>query len=58
MINKDYRPNNIEQKWYDFWLKRGFFSADEDDDVRPCFSIVIPPPNITGVLHMGHALNN
>jgi len=58
MINKDYRPDNIEQKWYDFWLKRGFFSADEDDDVRPCFSIVIPPPNITGVLHMGHALNN
>ncbi len=58
MIDKDYSPENIEQKWYDFWLGRGLFKADEYDDTKPCFSIVIPPPNITGVLHMGHALNN
>ena len=57
MLDKAYEPNNVEQRWYAFWEKEGLFSAAEQD-VRSAFSIVIPPPNVTGVLHMGHALNN
>jgi len=58
MLDKEYDPKDIEQKWYDFWLEKRLFHADAQDVTRPSFSIVIPPPNITGVLHMGHALNN
>ena len=58
MLDKEYDPKDIEQKWYDFWLEKKLFHADAQDVTRPSFSIVIPPPNITGVLHMGHALNN
>jgi len=58
MLDKEYDPKDIEQKWYDFWLEKKLFHADAQDSKRPSFSIVIPPPNITGVLHMGHALNN
>lgn len=58
MLEKEYDPKEIEQKWYDFWLEKGFFHAQEDDNNKKCYSIVIPPPNITGALHMGHALNN
>ena len=58
MLEKEYDPQDIEQKWYDFWLEKNLFHAREDDTGRKAFSIVIPPPNITGVLHMGHALNN
>ncbi|HPC47425.1 MAG TPA: valine--tRNA ligase, partial [Deltaproteobacteria bacterium] len=58
MLEKDYDPKDIEQKWYDEWLRRKYFHASDDDDTRPAYSIVIPPPNVTGVLHMGHALNN
>src|SRR5688572_11262357 len=46
-----------QQKWYPFWESRGYFHADADDP-RPHFTIVIPPPNVTGALHLGHALNN
>lgn len=56
-LPKAYDPAQIEQKWFDIWEQRGDFSAHEDSP-RPAYSIVIPPPNVTGVLHMGHALNN
>ena len=56
-LNKGYDPVGIEEKWYKFWLDNGFFKAEDKSD-KKAFSIVIPPPNVTGVLHMGHALNN
>ena len=56
-LPKAYDPAQIEQKWFDIWEQRGDFHADEHS-ARPMYSIVIPPPNVTGVLHMGHALNN
>lgn len=56
-LAKTYTPHEVEKKWYDFWMKNGFFKADANSS-RPKFSIVIPPPNVTGVLHMGHMLNN
>jgi valyl-tRNA synthetase len=52
-----YSPAPIEEKWYRFWDERGLFGADPADP-RPPYTIAIPPPNITGVLHMGHGLNN
>jgi len=52
-----YDPQGVEEKWYKIWEEEGYFHADENDDKEP-YSIVIPPPNVTGVLHMGHALNN
>ncbi len=55
-ISDTYRPENMEMKLYEFWEKSGFFKPDEDTRKKP-FSIVIPPPNVTGTLHMGHALN-
>lgn len=55
-IGTRYEPKNIETKWYNFWLEKGFFTPKKDVD-GPKFSIVIPPPNITGKIHMGHALN-
>ncbi|MBF0199840.1 MAG: valine--tRNA ligase [Desulfamplus sp.] len=55
-LEKGYEPSGIEEKWYSYWLEKGFFSAKEKSD-RKAYSIVIPPPNVTGVLHMGHALN-
>jgi valyl-tRNA synthetase len=55
-IEKGYDPKNVESKWYDHWLKRNYF-APALDSSKPPFSLVIPPPNVTGVLHMGHALN-
>lgn len=57
MLDKVYDPKAIEKKWYDFWETQGFFRAEVNSD-KPPYSIVIPPPNITGSLHMGHALNN
>ncbi|MCF8126711.1 MAG: valine--tRNA ligase [Desulfotignum sp.] len=56
-LDKGYEPSGIEEKWYRFWLDNRFFKAEETSD-KKAFSIVIPPPNVTGVLHMGHALNN
>ncbi|MGD0821292.1 MAG: valine--tRNA ligase [Desulfomonilia bacterium] len=58
MLDKDYDPKDFEQKWYEIWLEKKYFHANEDDGTRPAYTIVIPPPNVTGVLHMGHALNN
>jgi valyl-tRNA synthetase len=52
-----YDPTEVEGRWYSLWEERGYFHADPASD-RPRFSQVIPPPNVTGVLHMGHALNN
>jgi valyl-tRNA synthetase len=56
MLSKVYDPNLIEKKWLHLWLEKGLFKADPDAQGEP-FSIVIPPPNVTGSLHMGHALN-
>jgi len=56
-MEKVYNPSGIEEKWYARWLEDGLFSAN-DTSGKPPYSIVIPPPNVTGVLHMGHALNN
>ncbi|MBW1801280.1 MAG: class I tRNA ligase family protein, partial [Deltaproteobacteria bacterium] len=54
---KGYEPRNVEQHWYNFWEENGLFTA-KPTSKKPPFSIVIPPPNVTGTLHMGHALNN
>ena len=51
-----YSPEQIEQKWYDFWMKENLFHSEPD--AREPYTIVIPPPNVTGMLHMGHMLNN
>lgn len=51
-----YNPTDIESKWYQYWLENGFFGSKPDG--REPYTIVIPPPNVTGVLHMGHMLNN
>jgi valyl-tRNA synthetase len=56
-LAKTYEPKEVEQKWYDYWEKNDLFRPSTKSD-KPPFSIVIPPPNITGSLHMGHALNN
>jgi valyl-tRNA synthetase len=56
-ISKAYEPQSVEDKWYQFWLDRKFFVADAKSP-KPAYSIVIPPPNVTGVLTLGHVLNN
>ena len=56
-IPTTYSPQEIEAKWYQFWLNENYFHAADTSD-KPSFSIVIPPPNITGNLHVGHALDN
>ena len=56
-LNKSYEPREVEAKWYQEWLEKSFFRAEDKSDKQP-FAIVIPPPNVTGMLHMGHALNN
>jgi len=56
-ISKAYEPQSVEDKWYDYWLKHNCFTADPKS-AKPAYSIVIPPPNVTGMLHMGHVLNN
>ncbi len=57
LIDKSYEPREVESRWYDFWEKNQLFAADEKNTAAKPYSIVIPPPNVTGVLHMGHALN-
>ncbi|MCK4648152.1 valine--tRNA ligase, partial [bacterium] len=52
-----YQPKKVEEKWYKYWLDKGYFHAEVDRKRKP-FTVVIPPPNITGSLHMGHALNS
>ncbi|OCX52889.1 valine--tRNA ligase [Mucilaginibacter sp. PPCGB 2223] len=54
--SKTYQPKQSEDKWYSYWLQHGFFKSVPDE--REPYTIVIPPPNVTGVLHMGHMLNN
>ncbi len=56
-LGKTYSPKEIEDKWYENWEKNSYFSATTDEE-KPNYSIVIPPPNVTGILHMGHVLNN
>ncbi len=56
-LDSKYNPQSIEDKWYEKWLKDECFSSFPNNDKEP-FTIVIPPPNVTGVLHMGHMLNN
>ena len=51
-----YNHKNIESKWYEYWVKNHLFHSEPDN--RPAYTVVIPPPNVTGVLHMGHVLNN
>ncbi len=55
-IPKTYEPAKAEEKWYDHWQKKNYFHSEPDD--REPYTVVIPPPNVTGVLHMGHMLNN
>ncbi len=57
ILDKVYDPQRIEEKWYKYWEEQGLFRAKADGS-KPPYCIVIPPPNVTGVLHMGHALNN
>ncbi|ABK99195.1 valine--tRNA ligase [Pelobacter propionicus] len=56
-LAKGYEPHDVEKKWYAEWEEKHYFHADATSDNKP-YSIVIPPPNVTGALHMGHALNN
>ena len=56
-LDKGYEPHDVEKRWYAFWEENQLFAADEHGS-DPSYSIVIPPPNVTGMLHMGHALNN
>ena len=55
-IASKYNPLETEDKWYSYWMEKKYFHSEPDD--REPFTIVIPPPNVTGVLHMGHMLNN
>ncbi len=57
IMAKGYEPKDVELKWYDYWEKNNLFVAEARSN-KPAFCIVIPPPNVTGTLHMGHALNN
>lgn len=56
-LSTKYNPAEVEEKWYTYWMENGFFHSEPNLDKEP-FTIVIPPPNVTGVLHMGHMLNN
>jgi len=56
LLDKGYDPKKVEQKWYQYWLEKGLFKANLEEKEQT-FSMVIPPPNVTGSLHMGHALN-
>jgi len=56
VMKKGYTAEEVESRWYAYWEENGLFAASEESGAKP-FSIVIPPPNVTGVLHMGHALN-
>src|SRR5210317_2314011 len=55
-LTAKYDPLKTEDKWYKYWMEKDFFSSSPDE--REPYTIVIPPPNVTGVLHMGHMLNN
>ena len=55
-LQSKYDPSSTEDKWYAYWLEHNFFHSEPDE--REPYTIVIPPPNVTGILHMGHVLNN
>ena len=55
-LSKNFEPSIVDSKWYEHWLQKDYFSSKPDG--RESFTVVIPPPNVTGVLHMGHCLNN
>lgn len=57
MLSTKYNPSEVEDKWYKYWMDNGFFHSEPNPE-KEAYSIVIPPPNVTGVLHMGHMLNN
>ena len=56
MISSKYIPSKIEEKWYRYWIQNNFFKSIPDK--REAYTIVIPPPNVTGILHIGHMMNN
>ena len=60
-ISKTFTPGEIENKWYDFWIGKDLFSSTSEFDSngtrKEPYTVVLPPPNVTGVLHMGHMLN-
>jgi valyl-tRNA synthetase len=56
-LPKQYDPQDAQRRWYELWVNKGYFHADPASDKQP-YCIVIPPPNVTGALHLGHALNN
>ena len=55
-ISEKYNPQDTEQKWYNYWLENKYFHSEPNK--KPAYTVVIPPPNVTGILHMGHMLNN
>ncbi|NML70433.1 valine--tRNA ligase [Chryseobacterium sp. RP-3-3] len=55
-ISEKYNPQETEQKWYNFWMENKYFHSEPNE--KPPYTVVIPPPNVTGILHMGHMLNN
>ncbi|MFL2485264.1 MAG: class I tRNA ligase family protein, partial [Candidatus Neomarinimicrobiota bacterium] len=55
LLDKKYSPSNLEDRWYKYWLEKDYFSSQPSDNN---YTIVIPPPNVTGKLTMGHVLNN
>ena len=55
-ISEKYNPQDTEQKWYNYWLEDNYFHSEPNE--KPAYTVVIPPPNVTGILHMGHMLNN
>ncbi|MDB4138019.1 valine--tRNA ligase [Methylophilaceae bacterium] len=56
-LSKSFNPSDIEKKWYEFWESKGYYKSGEDLDNPYSFSILLPPPNVTGTLHMGHGFN-
>ena len=55
-LSTKYSPAEVEDKWYKYWMEHGFFHSEPNPAKEP-YTIVIPPPNVTGVLHIGHMLN-
>ena len=55
-LSKNFEPGQVEDKWYRHWLEKKYFNSQPDN--RPPFTVVIPPPNVTGVLHMGHTIKS
>src|SRR3989337_763480 len=56
-MDKVYDPKKVEEKWYAYWIEKDYYKSSPSGK-KPSYSIVIPPPNVTGSLHIGHALNN